>query len=238
MNPKFSWKIDKFDSEILGFSCAKIQCLSSGGLDISELITDLVKKKVKYAVIRIPGSDYPTVQLLEENNFKIVDCLVEMSLDLAKIKEVVPPNIRIASKNDMKKIEEIAAESFQDTRFFHDKFIPKKAAKKIYSEWAKNSILGKAADRVIVWESDGNIEGFATIQKNGHIPLVAVAKGAQGKGIGKDLCMGAITICREFGVKRAVIETQTNNIPAMRAYITTGFKIVNSYFTYRWYGKS
>ena len=238
MNPKFSWKIDTFDSDILGFSCAKISCLDNGNLGVSELITDLEREKIVYAVVRIPGSDYPTAQLLERYEFRIVDCLVEMSMDLVDVGEKSIQNIREASRNDSKKIEEIASESFLDTRFFHDTAIPKEAAKKIYSEWAKNSVLGKAADRVIVWDKAGKVEGFATIQKNGHIPLVAVARGTQGKGMGKDLCLGAIQVCKEFGVSKAKIETQTNNVPAMRAYLSSGFKIINSYLTFSWHAKS
>mgnify|MGYP000918169351 CR=1 FL=1 len=238
MNPKFSWKIDTFDSDILGFSCAKIQCLSSGGLDISELITDLVKKKVKYAVIRIPGSDYQTAQLLERNSFRIVDSLVEMSLNLSGAIIESVENVRVAKVSDSEDIEKLSSDSFQDTRFFHDDGISKTSAKKIYSEWARNSLLGKAADKVIVWEQNGTIEGFATIQKSGHIPLIAVAKSAQGKGVGKALCRASINVCKEFGATNAAIETQTNNIPAMRAYISAGLKIINSYFTFSWHAKS
>ena len=234
MSPKFSWKIDNFDSDILGFSCAKIECTKEATLDISKLTTGLKERKVKYAVVRIPGNDYSTAQLLEKNGFKIVDSLVEMSLSLGKIDIEPVINIRAATVSDRKEIEKLSHDSFDDTRFFHDEIIPKSSAQKIYSEWAKNSLLGKAADEVIVWEQNGTIEGFATIQKNGHIPLIAVLKGAQGKGVGKTLCRAAINLCKEFGAVNAAIETQSNNIPALRAYLSSGFKITQSYFTFAW----
>jgi hypothetical protein len=76
MTPKFSWKKDLFDSEILGFPCAKIERLVNGKLTVEELIRDLKMNKIEYAVIRILGKDYVTAQLLESNGFRLVDSLV------------------------------------------------------------------------------------------------------------------------------------------------------------------
>jgi dTDP-4-amino-4,6-dideoxy-D-galactose acyltransferase len=234
MTPKFSWKKDLFDTEILGFPCAKIDRLVNGKLTIEELIRDLKMNKIKYAVIRILGKDYVTAQLLESNGFRLVDSLVEMNVSLENLKIEKVNKIRIAKANDSKSIQKISSNSFDDTRFFHDAVISSKKAKKIYSEWAKNSLTGKVADKVIVWEENGNIEGFATIQKSGHIPIIAVSKKAQGKGVGKALCLQALNICKEYGAKNAAIETQSNNIAALRAYMASGFKITQSFFTFAW----
>jgi dTDP-4-amino-4,6-dideoxy-D-galactose acyltransferase len=234
MTPKFSWKKDLFDSEILGFPCAKIERLVNGKLTVEELIRDLKMNKIEYAVIRILGKDYVTAQLLESNGFRLVDSLVEMNVSLENLKIEKVNNIRIANANDSKSIQKISSNSFDDTRFFHEEVISTKKAKKIYAEWAKNSLLGKVADKVIVWEENGNIEGFATIQKSGHIPIIAVSKNAQGKGVGKSLCRQALNICKEFGAKNAAIETQSNNIAALRAYMASGFKITQSFFTFAW----
>jgi ribosomal protein S18 acetylase RimI-like enzyme len=63
---------------------------------------------------------------------------------------------------------------------------------------------------------------------------IAVSKKAQGKGVGKALCLQALNICKEYGAKNAAIETQSNNIAALRAYMASGFKITQSFFTFAW----
>jgi hypothetical protein len=43
---------------------------------------------------------------------------------------------------------------------------------------------------------------------------------------------------KKWGAKKSEIETQMANIPAIRAYQSCGFKIVDSYLTFRWAKKS
>lgn len=238
MNPKFSWEENRFDTEILGFNCAKIFNNDEGKFELKELVTDLRKNKIQYAIIRIPSQNYEVAQFLEANNFRIVDSLVELSLSLGIVDREKVEHIREATSADGVIIVKIALDAFSDTRFFHDPLISKDSARKIYSEWVKNSVSGIAADRVLVYENKGEIFGFATIQKNGHIPLIAVRIDQQGKGVGRALCNAAVIVSKEFGATNAAIETQTNNIAALRAYLNSGFKINNSYFTFRWHDKS
>lgn len=235
MNPKFSWEENQFDTDILGFNCAKIFNDENGKFEIKELVIDLRKNKIQYAIIRIPSQNYELAQFLEANNFRIVDSLVELSLLLSSVDIEKVEHIREASLNDAEALSRIALEAFSDTRFFHDPLISKESAGKIYSQWVKNSLSGTAANRVLVYENKGKILGFATIQNNGHIPLIAVLIDQRGKGVGKALCKAAVTVSKEFGVKNVAIETQINNIPGLRAYLNSGFKIINSYFTFRWH---
>ena len=236
MNPKFSWEKNKFDSTILGFECAKISNDNTNGkFDIHELIENLKKKNIIYATIRIPSHEYLLAHILEENSFLLVDGLVSLSMSLKGIIANPPTNIRIATEADTKNLTVLAHDSFSDTRFFHDKVISNDSGHKIYSEWMKNSINGLVADKVLVYVDEEKIKGFVSIQKNGHIPLLAVNNAQRGKGIGKQLCCAALAACKELGAESAFIETQVNNIPALRAYISAGFKITDTHFTFRWY---
>ncbi len=178
-------------------------------------------------------SNFSTFHALEENGFKLVDGYLELECEV-KEAESSPSNVRIAEKRDLEKLQKIASSSFLKTRFYNDPLIKKSQADKIYSEWIKNSILGKMADMVLVWEERKSLLGFVTVRKNGNLTLIAVSKKAQGKGIGKLLVKAALNQFKRWGISKSTIETQMTNISALRVYQSCGYKIVNSFLTFRW----
>ena len=90
------------------------------------------------------------------------------------------------------------------------------------------------ADSVLVFEENGEILGYVTLQKSGQIPLIGVSPKAQGRGIARALLNAAFTKFKKWGIEKVSIDTQAGNIPALRAYQGVGFKIVDSHLTFRW----
>src|SRR5260221_4784777 len=174
----FSWHHQPWDSEILERKTAKILSFEPKGVAkdlVEELIDSIVEEKIEYATFRINASKFSTIHALEDKGFKLVDGYLELECEV-KEGEHLSDNIREAKKEDLKKLQSIAASSFSKTRFYNDPLIKKSQADRIYSEWIKNSILGKMADMVLVWEKDKNLLGFVTIKKNGNLTLIAVSK--------------------------------------------------------------
>ncbi len=237
---EYVWSIDNFDSEIFGFKTAKIKHLYSNGdakklqKTINTLKKDMVENEVEYAIYRAPADNYSLIQVLENNNFTIVDGLVSLSNDEMDIVHNINSKIRKAKITDLKQLKNIASTSFERTRIYNDAILDKKKAGKMYARWIENSLTQKVADEVFVWEENGEILGFITLQKSGHIPLIAVMHKARGKGIAKELIKAVLYQCKEWGITRSEIETQMANIPALRAYQSCGFKIIDSSLTFRW----
>ena len=240
MNATF--KSDAFDSKIFGFRVAKILSIndsikpSSVDQSIKDLIRDLIKNKFVYATYRVAANKFPLIHSLEKNGFILVDGLISLEVNIEDVVFEDVPEVRIANKKDKKNLESIASSSFYLNRVFNDSVIPKNKANDFYKTWVGNSLSGKAADLVLVWE-DNKIRGFTTLEKSGHIPLTAVSSEARGKGIAKKLTKATFPYFKKWKVKRILIETQMGNIPALRAYQASGFKIINSHLTFRWASK-
>ena len=222
---KFSWKLDDFDSEILGFKVAKIEVLNS--LDVKDLIKDLIKNKVTYATCRVQSNNFPMIHALEKAGFILVDGLITLEINTSDIEtEISAIEIREANKNDLDKLKKITNGLYSISRIFNDSIISKDKANKFYIKWVENSVL--------VWEEEKDILGYITLQKKGQVPLIGVSPQARGKGIAKKLIKASFNRFKEWGCEIIRIETQMDNIPALRVYHDCGFKVVNSFLTLRW----
>lgn len=94
-------------------------------------------------------------------------------------------NIRFAKKEDKKSVISIAKRAFYQSRFFKDKNIKKKIAKKIKKNWVLNFFLKKRGNYLIVCDIKKKITGFLLIIKNKNnfiIDLIAVKKNYQKLG--------------------------------------------------------
>lgn len=231
----FSWEYQSWDSEILERKTAKILSFEpknkARGL-AKELTKSLEREKVKYAIFRVNASNFSTIHALEDSGFRLVDGYLKLECEIKE--ESFSSKIREAKREDLNKLQAISSSSFSKTRFYNDPLIKKSQADKIYSEWIKNSILKKTADLVLVWVEESAIFGFTSIKKNGNIVLIAVSREKQGRGIGKLLVNAALKKFSEWGIKSSTIETQMTNISALRVYQSCGYKIVDSFLTFRW----
>lgn len=229
---RYSWRVDDFDSEVLGFKVAKIADLDPK--QIKNLIRDLIKNKVTYATYRVQANNFPLIHALESAGFILVDGLVSLSLDLASVEPMKAPEIREAKNSDLAQLKKLTSNLYSNTRITNDLLISKDKAKKYYLKWIENSVSGSAADSVLVWEEKGSILGYVTLQKKSQIPLIGVSEKARGKGIARKLLNAAFAKFKKWGVEKVNIDTQIGNIAALRTYQGVGFKIVDSHLTFRW----
>jgi ribosomal protein S18 acetylase RimI-like enzyme len=232
MTIKYLWKQDKFDSQILGLKAAKIIDLNP--TRVKNLIYELIKSKIQYAIYRVKSSNYSLIHTLEQNKFLLVDGLICMSLDISSFKLFIEPKIREAGISDLLSLKKLTSNLYSGTRITNDPLFSKEIANKYYLKWIENSIKGESADLVLVWEENGKILGYVTLQKKGQIPLLGVSKNSRGRGIAKNLLFAALSEFKKWGVEKINIDTQMDNFPALKTYQRVGFKIVDSYLTFRW----
>jgi len=230
---KYSWKLDNFDSEVLGFKVAKILEIESERY-LKDLINELIKNKIAYATYRIETNNLLLVQALQKSEFLIVDGIISLETNLSPRNESNHPQVREAGEKDLEELKRISLGLYVLSRIYNDSLISKKTADNFFMKWVENSIKGEAADSVLVWDEDGKILGYITLQKKGQIPLIGVSKEARGKGIGRNLILSSFNKFKEWGVEKIKIETQISNIAALRLDLDCGFKPVSSYLTLRW----
>ncbi len=240
----FSVTKDNFDSDIFGFPTAKIKLDDSVDYQLdkeiirkeSQELLHILDKEYDYATIRYPASLFNITHGLEDSGFRTVDLTVQLHNPLT----LLIPNfrnditIRIAQEKDIPELQDLTQGIFHHSRFFNDPRIAPDMAHKIYREWVKNCVTKKVAYETLVAECEGKICGFIGMKDNGHVSLIGVGAGSQGKGIGKQLVYAALEKFIEWGLPEAVIETQATNIPAIRAYQSCGYKMFATYVTLRW----
>lgn len=239
---KHAWVLDTFDTRIFGFPIAKITNITiEKGKNplkaVQELVQDLQENKIKYASYRLHAHQFSIIHALERSGFLLVDGLVSFEREITgEEKDTQTAAMRLATRDDSEELQQLAGESFISNRFYHDKIFKKykKETHTFYAEWVENSINGKVADSVLVWEEEGKIIGFVSLQKNGHIPLLAVSEVARGKKISRKLLASSLAIFRKWGVKLVKIETVMTNVAALRAYEACGFRVYDTHLTFRW----
>lgn len=234
----YSWKLSKFDTEILGYKVAKIINIDTSGDDatilqnVHELNKNLKENNIKYATYRVNANNYPIIHALEKSGYMLVDGLISLETTINIAKKDTNNHVRRATEDDLMSLLEIAGEVFNVTRYYHDPIIPKDKADLMYKTWVKNTLEGKFGDMILLWE-EKKVFGLITLDKKGQVPLVGVSKEARGKGIARELVESALNQFRDWGIKKILVETQMTNIPALSLYQSCGFKIADSHLTFR-----
>ncbi len=238
----FEWKLDEFDSSILGFKAVKIICndpnknVEQLQKQLLECLKKLKEEKINYALCRVDYRDFSLMHILERNEFLLVDGFIELEKNIKPImREKEKGQIRVAIEQDKTQLSFLGSNVFSFNRLYNDPYISKEKADLFYSTWVENCLLKKAADVVLVWEEEGIIIGFIALQKKGHIPLIGVDALHRGKGIGRKLILAALYYFLEWEVEKITIGTQIGNIPAIRTYSACGFRVVDTKFSFSWH---
>jgi len=178
---------------------------------------------------------------LKKNKIK----LIEKNLTFFKISKKKKlddnyfKNIRLANSLDKKKILDIAENSFTNSRFFKDKEIERKLARKIKRNWVLNFFIKKRGKYLIVSESNKKVVGFLLILKNKNdyiIDLIAVKKNHQNLGFGTKMIEFLENIVLKRNKVRIYVSTQSNNKDSIKLYIKNKFKVKYKKYVYHFNG--
>lgn len=146
------------------------------------------------------------------------------------------------SKKKRELLSKLCANSFTKSRFFEDKNINIKFAKKIKSLWINNFFKNKRADYLFIKEINNKPIGFLLIKKinkNFIIDLVAVEKKFRGRGIASEL----LKYCEYYLLKKnnsfkISALTQSLNFESIKFYKKNNYKIKQTGYVYHLHLKS
>jgi ribosomal protein S18 acetylase RimI-like enzyme len=228
------FKTDKWLSAQLKYPAYNINNINNKGFNFSEykqekiLITIKSNKEIKKAFLK-----KNKIKLIEKNLtfFKISK--------KKKLEENYFKNIRLVNSLDKKKILDIAENSFANSRFFKDKEIERKLARKIKRNWVLNFFIKKRGKYLIVSESNKKVVGFLLILKNKNdyiIDLIAVKKNHQNLGFGTKMIEFLENIVLKRNKVRIYVSTQSNNKDSIKLYIKNKFKVKYKKYVYHFNG--
>ena len=97
--------------------------------------------------------------------------------------------------------------------------------------WSKDMFLEELAQvpvsrEVVVLEQDDQVIGYASLRfvgREGDINTIAIARGHQRKGFGKQLLNGLEQTAVSHGVRELFLDVRTDNEPAIDLYKGAGF---------------
>ena len=212
---------------------------------LNVLIKELITKKAKYIISRPRSSDFSSIHCLEDQDFKLIDCILTYSYNLEKFNynsNKMQYDFEFASSKDFCQVESIGSKIFTKDRFHNDPFIKKRIAVSLHRDWLKNSLRGIAADTVIVAKSSSKVLGFITCKLHkytnngltiGEIVLVGTNRDYRGIGVGYHIILEALKWFNDNKTKIVSVGTQINNFQANRLYQKCGFKLSDSSITFR-----
>jgi dTDP-4-amino-4,6-dideoxy-D-galactose acyltransferase len=174
-------------------------------------------------------SDHRIIQALERSGFSYVG-----GLSTLHMKRLNPSPredktlLRKAQTKDIAQLRKIAHLAFEEGRFYNEPGLSYEGAKKIYGEWAKNSVKGGYANEVIVAVRN-KVLGFVTLKNDRKnrilwIDLIAVSPEAQGQGVGSLLVAESWKRVEVLKDNTLGVKTQTENLGALRFYMRNGFE--------------
>lgn len=151
--------------------------------------------------------------------------------------------VRSCASADLEPLQQIAAESHTDTRFFADTRFPRLQAQKLYALWIANSCAG-FAEHVLVAELAGAAVGYCSCHvpagdpRAGSIGLIAVAPAARGLGVGQALVTHAQRWFANRDLDQVSVVSQGRNAAALRLYRRCGFSVqLRQHWYHRWFAE-
>jgi len=182
-------------------------------------------KKTQFSYIKINKKEKKKIKIIKKKNFKLINYNITFEKSITQT-NFHNKNIRLAKIKDKKKIQNIAFNNFNQSRFSLDKKLKKKS-KLIKSEWINNYFKRKRGDALFLIEHNKVIAGFVLLifnKRNLIIDLIAIDSKYQRKGLRIKL----INFIQSYYYKRfkkIIVGTQSNNKASLKFYKRNKFRI-------------
>jgi dTDP-4-amino-4,6-dideoxy-D-galactose acyltransferase len=223
-----------WDSELFGFSVARILDASLRESDLARVLRNLRDAGAVLAYWSVGASDHESATAAGNHGGLHVDTKVTYGLRIAPGDDTCDPTagasvVDYAAREASPELERLALQSGAFSRFRTDPNVPRAVFERLYRIWIQRSAAREIADRIlVVSEPRETLGGFLTLRFEGEtctLGLLAVEPGSRGHGYGRLLLRAAHDLCRSRGYSRASLVTQAANAPACRLFEAAGYGI-------------
>ncbi len=237
----------EWDSNFFGLRIGRINRHNLDQLALDSVLTWSVENQIDCLYFQAAADDAQTIRLAEDNHFRLVEIRLIMERNLqdwrpdTRVHAAPDVLIRPPKAQDLATLQEIAAYSYRDSRYYFDQSFSKEKWQEFYSTWVKQSCTG-SADFALVAEMNGQPVGYITgnIDKaspsQGIYELTGVKPDMRRSGVGQELFRSGLDWYVQHGVENVRFATQGRNIPMQRIAQRNGF-ITHSCFLYyhKWF---
>jgi len=227
------YKFLQWDTEFFGFRIGFINGHTLGK-DLLESIYAWCETDSIECLYFLAQSDDPeTIRTAEMHGFQLVEIRINMERSLknwdpdTRLKAAQDIIIRAVEPEDIPALQDIAMNSYIDSRFYFDKCFSKEKWQSYYETWIRKSCEG-AADLVLVAEKEHEILGYITgnigkEKTTGIYELTGVKPSARGSGVGQELFRSGLDWYKRAGIDYIWLATQGRNIATQRMVQRNGF---------------
>jgi GNAT superfamily N-acetyltransferase len=182
----------------------------------------------------LADSDDPqTITLAQKHGFQLVEVRLTFERSLADWDPQTRPKaaegvlIRPAREQDIPILQDIASNSYIDSRYYFDEHFTERQWQEYYRSWVQKSCSG-GAELALVAEKEGEVLGYITGQldheKNeGIYELTGVKETARRMGVGQELFRSGLDWYVRAGIRSIWVATQGRNITTQRMIQRNGF---------------
>lgn len=182
----------------------------------------------------LADSDDPqTITLAQAHGFQLVEVrlIFERSLKnwdpQTRPREAKDLLIRPVKPEDIPVLQEIARNSYIDSRYYFDRRFSEQKWQEYYRTWVQKSCSG-GAELALAAEKDGEVLGYITGQVDqekgeGIYELTGVKESARRLGVGQELFRSGLDWYVDAGIQSIWLATQGRNVPTQRMVQRNGF---------------
>jgi dTDP-4-amino-4,6-dideoxy-D-galactose acyltransferase len=179
------------------------------------------------------ADDPKTVALAQAHGFQLVEVRLIFERGLkdwnprTRPREAGDVQVRPVQPQDIPELQEIAKNSYIDSRFYFDQRFPQEKWQAYYATWVSKSCSGGAELRLAA-EKDGEVVGYITgqmdrVKGEGMYELTGVKESARRLGVGQELFRAGLDWYVQAGVQSVWLATQGRNVPTQRMIQRNGF---------------
>lgn len=200
----------------------------------------------EYIVAKVPKRRIDLVHGLEDDGFRFMETQMVMTVNLTKLTESPPSTKAISERiqfqtvDTMERLEEILSNIdenlFVTDRVSLDPVLGSSLSHKRYINWIKDGFLGGNA---LIAEANlkSNRIGFYYFlngkDKTIHAVLASLYQNYRRRAVGIRFAKEVLTWLAEAGYTKMVLTVSSNNLEALRAYLSVGFEMKEIYYILR-----
>ena len=188
------------------------------------------------------SNDAGTLRAVAGAGWRMVDIRVTLR---AQLSDVAPSAtcVRLAKAEDLPYLKQLAKRSHTDSRFYADGNFPMAACDELFATWIERSVLDQsfAGAAFVAQTGTDQPAGYITCsikEGEGNIGLIAVDEKARRLGLGTQLLVESARWFAGHGAGRVSVVTQGCNIPALRMYERSGFRVESIQLWFHWWRES
>ena len=229
-----------WDSEFFGFRIARVRDAHLTARNLRGVLEWCVREEIRCLYFLASSDSSETTDLAGANGFRMTDLRFTLARGLEGYAGSAG-SVRAFNESDLPFLQEIAAVSHRDSRFYHDPGFLDQRCDEFYKTWIERSCHGYA-NTVLVAEHLRQPAGYVSCHLQpggiGTIGLLAVADWSRGVGLGGQLVTAALRFFAESCCTRVTVVTQGRNCSAQRLYQNCGFRSASMELWYhRWFDR-